>query len=73
MLQDVVTCIREKCTLAEAGFRLDANAERHLKPPREMAQIFEAWPEALEATIEIADRCRFSLDELRYASAGVRN
>jgi error-prone DNA polymerase len=66
LLQDVVTCIREKCTLAEAGFRLDANAERHLKPPREMAQIFEAWPEALEATIEIADRCRFSLDELRY-------
>jgi error-prone DNA polymerase len=66
MLQDVVTCIREKCTLTEAGFRLDANAERHLKPPREMARIFAAWPEALEATIEIADRCRFSLDELRY-------
>ncbi len=66
MLQDVVTCIREKCTLAEAGFRLEANAERHLKPPQEMARIFEAWPDALEATIEIADRCRFSLDELRY-------
>jgi error-prone DNA polymerase len=66
MLQDVLTCIREKCTLAEAGFRLDANAERHLKPPREMERIFEAWPDALEATIEIADRCRFSLDELRY-------
>lgn len=66
MLQDVMTCIREECRLTEAGFRLDANAERHLKPPREMAQIFEAWPEALEATIEIADRCRFSLDELRY-------
>src|SRR5713101_188597 len=66
MLQDVVTCIREKCTLAEAGFRLDANAERHLKPPRRMAQLFGAWPNALEATIEIADRCRFSLDELRY-------
>ena len=66
MLQDVLTCIREKCTLSEAGFRLQANAERHLKPPREMAQIFERWPEALEATVEIADRCRFSLDELRY-------
>ena len=66
MLQDVVTCIREKCTLREAGFRLEANAERHLKPPWEMARIFEAWPEALEATTEIADRCRFSLDELRY-------
>jgi error-prone DNA polymerase len=66
LLQDVVTCIREKCTLAEAGFRLDANAERYLKPPREMAEMFEAWPEALDATIEIADRCRFSLNELRY-------
>ena len=31
-----------------------------------MAQLFAAWPDALEATIEIADRCRFSLDELRY-------
>lgn len=66
MLQDVVTCIREKCTLAEAGFRLGVNAERHLKSPAEMAQIFEAWPDALEATVEIADRCRFSLEELRY-------
>lgn len=66
MLQDVVTCIREKCTLAEAGFRLQANAERHLKPIGEMAQLFEAWPQALEATLEIADDCRFSLDELRY-------
>ena len=66
MLQDVLTCIREKCTLIEAGFRLDANAERHLKPPRVMAQLFAEWPEALDATIEIADRCRFSLDELRY-------
>jgi error-prone DNA polymerase len=66
MLQDIVTCIREHCTLAEAGFRLEANAERHLKPPEVMAQLFAEWPEALEATIEIADRCRFSLDELRY-------
>jgi error-prone DNA polymerase len=66
MLQDIVTCIREKCTLREAGFRLDANAERHLKPPEIMAQLFAEWPEALRATIEIAERCTFSLDELRY-------
>ncbi len=66
MLQDVVTCIREKCTLAEAGFRLEANAERHLKPPQVMAQLFSEWPDALDATVEIADRCRFSMDELRY-------
>jgi error-prone DNA polymerase len=66
MLQDVVTCIREKCTLSEAGFRLDANAERHLKPPRVMAQLFSEWPEALDATVEIANRCQFSMDELKY-------
>ncbi len=39
-LADVLTCIREKCTIAEAGFRLAANAERHLKPPAEMARLF---------------------------------
>ena len=66
MLQDVVTCIREGCTLAGAGFRLEANAERHLKPTREIAQLFETWPHALAATLEIADYARFSLDELRY-------
>lgn len=66
MLQDVVTCIREGCTIDQAGFRLEANAERHLKPPPVMEQLFAAWPDALEATIEIADRCRFSMDELRY-------
>jgi error-prone DNA polymerase len=66
MLQDVVTCIREKCTLAEAGFRLQSNAERYLKSPAEMVRLFSAWPEALDATLEIAECCRFSLDELRY-------
>ena len=39
-LADVLTCIREKCTIAEAGFRLEANAERHLKSPEEMARLF---------------------------------
>jgi len=39
-LQDVLTCIREGCTIAEAGYRLAANAERHLKPPQEMARLF---------------------------------
>ncbi len=70
MLQDVVTCIREKCTIEEAGFRLNANAERHLKPPEEMERLFEDWPAALEATIEIADQCRYSMDELRYEYPG---
>ncbi len=65
-LQDVVACIRAGCTLADAGFRLAANAERHLKPPDEMARLFRAHPEAVARTMEIARRCRFSLAELRY-------
>ncbi len=65
-LQDVLTCIREKCTIQEAGLRLEANAERHLKSPREMARLFTAYPDAIARTMEIAERCTFSLDELRY-------
>jgi error-prone DNA polymerase len=65
-LQDVLTCIREHCTIHEAGFRLCANAERHLKSPEEMARLFARWPDAIARTLEIAERCRFSLDELRY-------
>ena len=65
-LQDVVTAIREHCTVAEAGFRLLANAERHLKSPDEMARLFRRHPEAVARTAEIAERCRFSLEELRY-------
>ena len=65
-LQDVVTCIREHCTIAEAGFRLAAHAERHLKPAAEMARLFRGYEEAVARTMEIVERCRFSLDELRY-------
>jgi error-prone DNA polymerase len=65
-LQDVVTCIREGCTLAEAGLRLEANAERHLKPPDEMARLFRRHADAVARTLEIPARCGFSLDELRY-------
>ncbi|MDJ1158969.1 error-prone DNA polymerase [Chelatococcus sp. SYSU_G07232] len=65
-LQDVLTCIREKCTIREAGFRLEANAERHLKPAAEMARLFAGHPQALARTAEIAALCDFSLDELKY-------
>jgi error-prone DNA polymerase len=65
-LQDVLTCIREKCTIFNAGYRLFANAERHLKPPAEMARLFDGYALALERSAEIADACRFSLEELRY-------
>jgi error-prone DNA polymerase len=65
-LADVLTCIREKCTIGQAGFRLAANAERHLKPAAEMARLFRDYPRALSRAIEIAEACAFSLDELRY-------
>ena len=65
-LQDVITCIREGCTIQDAGFRLMANAERHLKPAREMLRLFRGHEDAIRRTVEIKERCRFSLDELRY-------
>ncbi|MBI1778749.1 MAG: error-prone DNA polymerase [Proteobacteria bacterium] len=65
-LQDVLTCIRAGTTIAAAGRRLAANAERHLKPAEEMARLFHGHGEAVLRTLEIAQRCRFSLDELRY-------
>src|SRR5215831_18795191 len=65
-LQDVLTCIREGCTIREAGYRLAANAERHLKPAQEMVRLFRGHEHAVERSLEIVERCRFSLDELRY-------
>ncbi|MFP6749709.1 MAG: error-prone DNA polymerase [Alphaproteobacteria bacterium] len=65
-LQDVLVCIREHRTLAEAGFHLDGNAERHLKGGAEMTRLFADYPDAVARTVELAERCRFSLDELRY-------
>ncbi len=65
-LQDVLTAIRYGCSVAELGERRFPNAERHLKSISEMATLFADCPEAIARTIEIADRCNFSLDELRY-------
>ncbi len=66
ILQDVLTCIREKCTIAEAGKRLAANAERHLKAADEMARLFWQYPQAIASTLEIAERICFGLDQLKY-------
>ena len=66
ILQDVVTCIREGCTIDDAGFRRERHADRHLKRPDEMARLFARWPDAIARSVEIAERCRFSLDELEY-------
>nr|WP_295932999.1 error-prone DNA polymerase [uncultured Dyadobacter sp.] len=65
-LQDVVTCIREKCTIYNAGFRLHQNAERYLKNQAEMIRLFRNYPDAIKHTQEIAEACTFSLDSLRY-------
>ncbi|KQQ85672.1 error-prone DNA polymerase [Aureimonas sp. Leaf324] len=66
ILQDVVTCIRHGVTIDAAGFRRERHADRYLKPPEEMHRLFARYPEALARTVEIADRCRFSLSELAY-------
>ena len=66
MVQDVVTCIREHLTLESAGWRLAANAERHLKPAEEMARLFSDHPEALAETGRFIARLDFSLDQLKY-------
>jgi len=65
-LQDVLTCIREKTTIEAIGRRLEANAERHLKPAHEMIRLFRDWPAAIAETMRFADRISFSLDQLKY-------
>ena len=65
-LQDVLTCVREKTTIDAVGRRLEANAERYLKPAAEMARLFRDLPEAIAETMRFADRIDFSLDQLKY-------
>ncbi|WP_010518266.1 IS110 family RNA-guided transposase [Komagataeibacter oboediens] len=66
ILQDVVTCIRHNTTIDEAGFVRERHADRYLKPPQEMARLFVRYPEAVARTMDIVERCRFSLDDLAY-------
>jgi len=66
ILQDVVTCIRHTVTIDALGDRRERHADRYLKPPEEMHRLFARYPEALGRTLQLADRCRFSLDELAY-------
>lgn len=65
-LQDVLTCIREKCLIHEAGALLEANGERHLKSPKEMQRLFADWPHAITETRSIANAIHFDLGELHY-------
>ncbi|HLS80019.1 MAG TPA: error-prone DNA polymerase, partial [Steroidobacter sp.] len=63
-LQDVLTAIRCKCTVAQAGSRLFPNAERHLRRHEDLQALYP--PDLLQETLRIAQRCEFSLGELRY-------
>ena len=66
-LQDVLSCIREKCTIDQAGLRLFANGERYLKPPHEMVRLFREIPSAISRTQEIVEiGSQFSLSQLTY-------
>ncbi|MBS1051599.1 error-prone DNA polymerase [Gluconobacter japonicus] len=66
VLQDVVTAIREGCTVDDLGNRRHVHADRHLKAPEEQARLFAAFPDALVNTRRIAEACAFSLDDLTY-------
>ncbi|WP_439577528.1 error-prone DNA polymerase [Elioraea sp.] len=65
-LADVLSAIRLRCAIDALGLAAEANAERHLKPPEEIARLFARHPEAVARTLDIVRACRFSLDELRY-------
>ncbi len=66
MLQDVVTAIRNKCTVDDLGFKRERFADRHLKSVAEMERRFARFPDAIRASADIAERCTFSLRELSY-------
>lgn len=65
-LQDVLTCIREGATIETAGRRLEANAERWLKPVGEMARLFKDALEAVTETTALLSRATFDLNDLTY-------
>ena len=65
-LQDVLTCIRKKCRINNAGFLIEANAERYLKSTLEIRRLFLDYPDAITNTSKIYKACNFNLDELRY-------
>jgi len=67
-LQDVLTCVREKCTIHNAGFLLHKNSERYLKPIDEMLRLFTHYPDAIRRTQELSEACQFTLDSLNYTT-----
>jgi len=65
-LADILACLREKTTIDRLGSRAQANGERRIKPEPELRRMFRNYPRALANTWAIAEKCRFSLDELKY-------
>ncbi|HKD91786.1 MAG TPA: error-prone DNA polymerase [Terriglobales bacterium] len=63
---DAFTCIRNHCTLDEAGRRLQRNAERYVRPGTEMQHLFSDLPEAINNTAELSSRLNFTLEKLGY-------
>lgn len=66
LLQDVVTAIRHNCRVDDLGYRREVNADRALKSAEEMQRRFAAYPDALRASVDIAEACTFSLSDLTY-------
>src|SRR6195952_4802942 len=66
VLQNVVTCVREGCTIDTAGFKLERHADRYLKAPAEISRLFRMWLDAVARSVTVAEQLRFSLNELAY-------
>ena len=69
-IADVLVCVREGVTIDSAGFRLVANAERHLRGAAEMFRLYAGYEHAVARSVELSAVCSFSLDELRYEYPG---
>ncbi|WP_153558971.1 error-prone DNA polymerase [Roseimaritima sediminicola] len=66
ILHDCVTAIRNGTTIDQVHAQRFANSQRHLRSLPELQQVYRRVPGALERTLEVAGRCAFQLDELRY-------
>ena len=72
-LQDMLTCIRENCTIEQAGYRVFSNAERYIKSAKQIKELFRNFEKAVKCTVDIASRCLFSVEELRYEYPSEKN
>lgn len=66
LLCDAFTCLREHCTIDQAGTLLESNGERFLKSPRAYQAMFPDLPHAVRHAYELSEQCSFSLEKLGY-------